>query len=510
MDAGKAGGYADGTFRPNAPVTRAEFMAFTNRAFGFSAEKEISYSDVQADAWYAGVVRVAAAAGYISGYPDGTMKPGANITRQEAAAILTKVAYLTADAAAVSGFSDKASIPSWSAGFVGAVANTSLMVGYPDGSFQPGKNITRAEAVMALDKSENYLTAYDEAGTYGPEQGSLILNGNVVVRVPDVTLRNVTIKGDLILDKGIGEGDVTLENVTVEGHTYVRGGGANSIHIIGGQYNNIFVEKSEGKVRVVATNAEGIKVVLATQSEDDDSEVILEGSFDSVTVSAPEVKVTLQGTTTVKELVVAATATTATVNTTSTVTVEKATVETKATFTGTGTIKEATGTAASETTYETEPEKVTSPDSGTVTPPSTGGSSGGGSSSPAFTLEHVRISVKDSVYSYKNDLTSLDDLDVIDFLEIHVDTLNQVTIKITGVSSERTQDESWNSFQREFVQNGQLIQIEPGQLFPELSHTTVKVGTMRAIFGSYVEISGEISANGRTLSLTEKIQLTAE
>jgi len=68
----------------------------------------------------------------------------------------------------------------------------------------------------------------------------------------------------------------------------------------------------------------------------------------------------------------------------------------------------------------------------------------------------------------------------------------------------------WNSFQREFVQNGQLIQIEPGQLFPELSHTTVKVGTMRAIFGSYVEISGEISANGRTLSLTERIQLTAE
>lgn len=378
VDAGKAGGYADGTFRPNAPVTRAEFMAFTNRAFGFSAEKAISYSDVPADAWYAGVVRVAAAAGYISGYPDGTMKPGANITRQEAAAILTKVAYLTADAAAVSGFSDKASIPSWSAGFVGAVANTSLMVGYPDGSFQPGKNITRAEAVMALDKSENYLTAYDEAGTYGPEQGSLILNGNVVVRVPDVTLRNVTIKGDLILDKGIGEGDVTLENVTVEGHTYVRGGGANSIHIIGGKYNNIFVEKSEGKVRVVATNAEGVKVVLATQSEDDDSEVILEGSFDSVTVSAPEVKVTLQGTTTVKELVVAATATTATVNTTSTVTVEKATVETKATFTGTGTIKEATGTAASETTYEKAPEQITvTQPTEPVTPPVTGGGGGG-------------------------------------------------------------------------------------------------------------------------------------
>ena len=219
----------------------------------------------------------------------------------EAAAILARITGLSANEGAAYKFSDQAQIPQWSRGVVGAVAQSSLMVGYPDGSFMPAKEITRAEAIAALNKARNILTTFDKAGTYGHASATQTYSGNVVVMVPGVTLQNMVIKGNLILDKGIGEGDVTLNNVTVEGDTFVRGGGANSIHINGGQYKNIFIEKQDGRVRIVATNAEGVRVVMEAP-DIKGNEVILEGDFESVVVNTPEVKVTVQGETTIKNL----------------------------------------------------------------------------------------------------------------------------------------------------------------------------------------------------------------
>src|SRR5450756_643947 len=150
IDKGLIKGYPDGTFKPDQDITRAEFMALVNRAFGYTAVAPITYTDVKAGSWYAPEVAKAQAAGYITGYPDGTMKPENPITREEVATIVARIKNLTSDANAADKYTDASKIGSWSKGQVGAVTSAKIMQGYPDGSFMPQGLITRAEVVEAL------------------------------------------------------------------------------------------------------------------------------------------------------------------------------------------------------------------------------------------------------------------------------------------------------------------------------------------------------------------------
>lgn len=155
QDKGLIKGYPDGTFKPNNSITRAEFITIVNKVYGFTSTASISYSDVQSSAWFYDEIAKAKAAGYISGYSDGTMKPNNTISRQEVAAILAKLKQFDSigSDSSLDRFTDKAAIPGWSKGAIGAVVDNSLMTGYPDGSFKPGKPITRAEAVVTLDNA---------------------------------------------------------------------------------------------------------------------------------------------------------------------------------------------------------------------------------------------------------------------------------------------------------------------------------------------------------------------
>ena len=127
-------------------------MTLVNKAFNFTDIVPIDYSDVNPEAWYGNTVSRAKAAGYISGYPDGTMKPDNTISREEAASIILRLKNLVPNEAALNQFTDAANI-TWSKGAVGALANAGIMLGYPDGTFLPQKYITRAEAVAALSKA---------------------------------------------------------------------------------------------------------------------------------------------------------------------------------------------------------------------------------------------------------------------------------------------------------------------------------------------------------------------
>src|SRR5665648_879103 len=148
-------GYEDSTFKPDNNITRAEFMTLANKAFDYTTTTAITYIDVEADAWYAGEVAKAKAAGYIEGYPDGTMKPESTISREEAATIIMKIDELTADADAANSYTDAAKLI-WSKEAVGAVKTAEIMMGYPDGSFGPQNMIKRGEAVVTLDRAMKY------------------------------------------------------------------------------------------------------------------------------------------------------------------------------------------------------------------------------------------------------------------------------------------------------------------------------------------------------------------
>lgn len=89
---GVIAGYEDGSFRPNAPITRAEFAAIATRFF---AERGVTYNeglfaDITGDEWFADVVAAAADRGLLGGYPDGTVRPNAMITRAESCAVVNR------------------------------------------------------------------------------------------------------------------------------------------------------------------------------------------------------------------------------------------------------------------------------------------------------------------------------------------------------------------------------------------------------------------------------------
>ncbi len=161
VDSGYIKGYPDGTFKPENHITRAEFMTVVNSAFGYTEKAKIDYTDVEEGKWYTEAVAIAKAAGYINGYPDGTMKPNAKITRQEAAVMIGKINELKADAAAADKFDDGKAIPAWSKGAIGACVTAKILSGYPDGTFLANNHIKRGESVIALSKALDYHNAPD-------------------------------------------------------------------------------------------------------------------------------------------------------------------------------------------------------------------------------------------------------------------------------------------------------------------------------------------------------------
>lgn len=191
---------------------------------------------------------------------------------------------------------------------------------------------------IAVDPPPPVSVVYDSAGTFGPDSGSETITGDATVAADGVTLQNLVIAGKLTISEAVGDGTVTLNNITVSGDTIVRGGGVNSIHINGGSYKTIVMEKTaSGAVRIVATDATGLAVVIA---EDAGGEtVILEGAFDSVAVNAPGMSVTTAGpATTIGRLTVGATATGSTLNLAAGTTVRALMVNGKSAIKGPGNV----------------------------------------------------------------------------------------------------------------------------------------------------------------------------
>lgn len=168
LDEGLIRGYQDGSFRPDKQMTRAEFINLVNASYNYTAETEISFTDVSEDAWYYEAVSIARAAGYMNGYGDNTMRPQNPITRQEAAKIIATINQLEVNEDAANAFSDVSSIAAWSKGYVGAVAAADIMSGYGDQAFKPVKQITRAEAVAALDNALVYQDSVTPSPTPSP------------------------------------------------------------------------------------------------------------------------------------------------------------------------------------------------------------------------------------------------------------------------------------------------------------------------------------------------------
>ncbi|MCZ1265709.1 S-layer homology domain-containing protein [Paenibacillus tundrae] len=143
-------GYENGSFRPNASVTRAEFTAMIARAFGLGKNSaSASFKDTKSS-WAAGYISALADKGVITGYSDGSFKPNATISRAEMVTIIARVLNLNALAtSAPTSFSDVDS-SNWAAAAIAQASSANLVQGLSSSVFSPSVKATRAEAVTII------------------------------------------------------------------------------------------------------------------------------------------------------------------------------------------------------------------------------------------------------------------------------------------------------------------------------------------------------------------------
>lgn len=153
---GIVSGYPDDTFRPDAPVTRAEFTVLLARALNLTGGgAALSFRDKDAiGEWVQAAVAQAVQAGLIHGYEDNSFRPDARISRAEMAQMLAAAAKQSPGSkytgVAATAFVDDVDIPAWAKDSVAAMAKLGVLQGRDGNRFAPGEKLTRAEAVTVL------------------------------------------------------------------------------------------------------------------------------------------------------------------------------------------------------------------------------------------------------------------------------------------------------------------------------------------------------------------------
>ncbi len=148
QERGIIGGYPDGTFRPDAPINRAELLKIVFKGHTLTAANRRCFSDINPDAWYAPYVCTAERRGIIDGYPDGTYKPEQTVNFAEAIKIILR-AYgreITEEGGA-----------NWFAPYVKELDDNDIL---PKHAYIPWDTLTRARAADLIWR----VIRYDEEG----------------------------------------------------------------------------------------------------------------------------------------------------------------------------------------------------------------------------------------------------------------------------------------------------------------------------------------------------------
>ena len=147
-------GYPDGTVKPAGNITRAETAAILFRLMDDASRKtyystKSGFRDVASGSWYNTYVATLNNAGVITDSSNGYFRPNEAITRAELAAMLAKFSETTG---AANYFND-VSAKYWAANAIAICAKLGWITGYPDGTFRPDKNVTRAELMAMINRA---------------------------------------------------------------------------------------------------------------------------------------------------------------------------------------------------------------------------------------------------------------------------------------------------------------------------------------------------------------------
>ena len=168
-------GFPDGSFKPETVLTRAQFAAVLAKTFDLPAKRQpTTFADVPSSFWGAAAIAKANSMGFIAGFPDGTFRPGQNLTRVQAIVALVNGLGLSGGALNVlSTYSDRTGIPSYAIDSVSTATQRGIVVNYPNlKQLNPNRDMTRAEfagvmyqALVAINRTpaiaSNYIVKPD-------------------------------------------------------------------------------------------------------------------------------------------------------------------------------------------------------------------------------------------------------------------------------------------------------------------------------------------------------------
>ena len=248
VDNGLLYGKSSTIIDPNGDMTRAEMAAIINRTFGCYKTADISqYKDVAKSKWYYKDVALAVQMGTYNGRSSSSMAPDSPITRQEAMTVVARALELDYDSYSktdLSKFADRDKISTWALPYVRAMVGAGYIHGRTRG-LEPLDNITRAEFAQIF---HNIIGSYITVkGSYDKD-----IKGSVLIRTDDVTLKDMTVDGDLIVGCGAADGKIALDNVTVKGRLLVWGGGTAAVYCNNGtNMPAVVVARVDDAVKVI-------------------------------------------------------------------------------------------------------------------------------------------------------------------------------------------------------------------------------------------------------------------
>lgn len=229
--AGIVSGYPDRTFKPNLPVSRAEFASMSVAGLNLQSSPTILgqvYTDVPRGYWAGGSINRSYNKGLISGYPDSTYHPSEPVTRAEALTILSRALpyseMTVSDAEQVlSQYRDSDQVPYWARISVARAAKGGLLQGSPNPSLiNPNRNASRADVAAMLSQLRQTLALEVPSSPAAPTGAAVALQQQTI------TLPVMNVKfNNIISARANHTGDAfsatTLEPITVDNVIYPQG-----------------------------------------------------------------------------------------------------------------------------------------------------------------------------------------------------------------------------------------------------------------------------------------------
>lgn len=150
---GLIGGFGDGTFAPEAPITRAAYAAIISKTFKLSLKNKVSkFTDIKSDFWAASAIYRSASMGFLGSFRDGSFRAGQNLTKIQAiVSIVNGLKLKGGNPNILTMYRDRAQIPSYATNAMAIATQKLLVVNYPQTEqLEPLRDITRAEVAAVL------------------------------------------------------------------------------------------------------------------------------------------------------------------------------------------------------------------------------------------------------------------------------------------------------------------------------------------------------------------------